>query len=291
MSDTDRISVAERIRQNFDSLTRAEKQLANALLDHYPVLGLGSITSAADSASVSTPTVVRMSKKLGFSGFQTLQSALREELEQQITSPLTKHERWNESLPDTHILNRFADAVTENMRQTLKQIDLDLFDQAATILADSNRPVHIVGGRITRALSDYLFTHLQVIRKGVTQIAPNSNTWPHFVLNMEAGDILVAFDVRRYEQDILKLAEMAKQKDVTLILFTDQWGSPAARYASHCFHARIEAPSAWDSTIMIHFIVESLIAAIESLNAGEAKQRLNDLEALFDRTALFRKFK
>lgn len=284
-------TVAKRIRQEFENLTRAEKQLANTLLDNYPVLGLSSITTAAETADVSTPTVVRMSKKLGFSGFQDLQSALRDELEHQIASPLVKHERWARNVPNTHILNLFADAISENMRHTLQQMDLDDFDQVAQGLADSDRCVHIVGGRITRALADYLFTHLQVIRKGVTKIASNSNTWPHYVLNMEAGDILVMFDIRRYEQDILKLAQMASDKQVTLILFTDQWGSPAARYATHCFYARIEAPSAWDSTIMIQFIIESLIAAVEALNSDDAKQRLNMLEDLFDHTALFRKFK
>ena len=50
----------------FDVLTRAEKQLAESLLDNYPVSGLGSITTIAENAGVSTPTVVRMVQKLGF---------------------------------------------------------------------------------------------------------------------------------------------------------------------------------------------------------------------------------
>jgi len=148
----------------------------------------------------------------------------------------------------------------------------------------------VVGGRITRSLADYFFTHMQVIRNGVTLIAPNSNTWPHYVLNMRAGDVLVAFDVRRYEHDILRLAEMAKTKDVTLVLFTDQWGSPAAKHATHSFHARIEAPSAWDSSVVTLFIVEALIAAVQTATWEETKDRMRTLEALFDQTKMFKKF-
>jgi DNA-binding MurR/RpiR family transcriptional regulator len=44
-------TVAERLRGGFQELTRAERQLANALLDNYPILGLGSITAVAESAS------------------------------------------------------------------------------------------------------------------------------------------------------------------------------------------------------------------------------------------------
>jgi DNA-binding MurR/RpiR family transcriptional regulator len=284
------MSVAERINSRFDSLTRAERQLANAMLENYPVSGLGSITTIAENSGVSTPTAVRMAKKLGFRGFPDLQAALRSELEATISNPIAKHDRWAADAPDTHILNRFADVVMDNMRQTLRQIDPEEFDAVTALLSNRKRSVYLVGGRITRSLADYFFTHMQVIRGGMTLIAANSNIWPHYVLNMQEGDVLVAFDIRRYERDILKLAEMASAKGVTLVLFTDQWGSPAAKHATHCFNCRIEAPSAWDSSVVSLFIVESLIAAVQTATWKETKQRMKTLEGLFDQTKMFRKF-
>jgi DNA-binding MurR/RpiR family transcriptional regulator len=283
-------TVAERIHRRLENLTRAERQLANAILENYPVSGLGSITALAEASGVSTPTVVRMAKKLGFGGFPQLQAALRAELEATLSNPIAKHDRWAADAPDTHILNRFADMVMDNLRQTLRQLDPELFNAVTKLLADRKRGVYLVGGRITRSLADYLFTHLQVIRGDVTLIASNSNMWPHYVLNMSKGDVLVAFDIRRYERDILKLAEMAASKGVTLVLFTDQWGSPAAKHATHSFNCRIEAPSAWDSSVVSLFIVEALIAAIQNATWKETKQRMKTLEELFDQTKMFRKF-
>lgn len=290
MAKAQNLTVAERIRSKFERLTRAERQLANAILENYPVSGLGSITTVAEVSSVSTPTVVRMAKKLGFKGFPQLQAALRDELEATLSNPITKHNLWAENAPDTHILNRFADAVMDNMRQTLRQIDPEVFNAVAQLLSDRNRQIHVVGGRITRSLADYLFTHMQVIRSGVTLVASNANTWPHYVLNMNAGDVLVAFDIRRYEHDILRLAEMAAAQGVTLVLFTDQWGSPAAKYAKYSFHSRIEAPSAWDSSVVTLFIIETIISAVETLTWDETKDRMKKLEDLFDQTKMFRKF-
>jgi len=284
------LTVAERIRSQFDDLTRAERQLANALLENYPVSGLGSITTIAEASDVSTPTVVRMAKKLGFSGFPQLQAALRSEVEATISNPIAKHNRWTENAPDTHILNRFADAVMENMGQTLRQLDPNEFDAVVKLLADKDRAVHVVGGRLTRSLADYFFTHMQVIRDRLTLVASNSNTWPHYVLNMQPGDVLVAFDIRRYERDILRLAEMATERGVTLVLFTDQWGSPASKLAAHSFHSRIEAPSAWDSSVVTLFILETIIAAVQTETWEETEDRMKTLEELFDTTKLFRKF-
>ena len=290
MAKTQDLTVAEKIRSKFEELTRAERQLANAMLDNYPVSGLGSITTVAEISDVSTPTVVRMAKKLGFKGFPEMQAALRGELEATISNPIAKHNRWAENAPDTHILNLFADAVMDNMRQTLRQIDPEEFNAVAELLSDRKKSIHVVGGRITRSIADYFFTHMQVIRSGMTLVATNANTWPHYVLNMEEGDVLVAFDIRRYEHDILRLVKMAKDKGVTLLLFTDQWGSPTSKYATYSFHSRIEAPSAWDSSVVTMFIVEAVIAAVENKTWDETKDRMKTLEELFDQTKMFRKF-
>ncbi|MGQ2903710.1 MAG: MurR/RpiR family transcriptional regulator [Neoaquamicrobium sediminum] len=290
MEFSEDLTVAERMRSGFESLTRAERQLANAMLANYPVLGLDSITAVANSSGVSTPTVVRMAKKLGFAGFPEMQAALRSELEATISNPIAKHDRWASNAPDTHILNRFADQVTENLRQTLRQLSPETFNGVVALLSDPARRIHIVGGRITRSLADYLFTHMQVIRGGVVQVASNANTWPHYVLEMRDGDVLVAFDVRRYEQEMLRLAEMARDRGVAVVLFTDQWGSPVAKLATHSFHARIEAPSAWDSSVVTLFIVEAIVAAVQDENWVETRDRMKTLEELFDQTRMFRKF-
>jgi len=287
---SENFTVAERIRGRFEDLTRAERQLANALMENYPMLGLGSITDVADGSQVSTPTVVRMAKKLGFSGFPDLQSALRQELKATISNPIIKHDRWAESAPETHILNKFADAVMDNMRQTLALVNPKTFDDVTGLLSDQKLEVYLVGGRITRSIADYFFTHLQVIRDNLTLIAANSNTWPHHLLNMKKGDVLIVFDIRRYEYDILRFAEMAKEKGATIVLFTDQWGSPVSKLATHSFHSRIEAPSAWDSSVITLFIVESLISAVQNATWKQTRHRIKALEELFDRTKQFRKF-
>ena len=284
------LTVAERIRSKFETLTRAERQIANTMMENYPVSGLGSITAIADSSNASTATVVRLAKKLDFGGFPDIQVALRREVEATISSPITKHNQWADSAPDSHMLNRFAESVMENMRQTLHQIDPEEFNAVAVLLSDRKRHVYVVGGRITRALADYFYTHMQMVRDGVTLLTSSSNTWSHNLLNMQSGDVLVMFDIRRYERDVLRLAELARSRELELVLFTDQWGSPAAKFASHSFHTRTEVPAAWDSSIMPLFIIESLTAAIQNLSWEESEDRMKALEVLLDETGMFRKF-
>jgi len=282
-------TVSDVIRVRYDSLTRAEKQLADSLLENYPVSGLGSITTIADNAGVSTPTVARMVQKLGYKGYPEFQSHLHQELEATISNPIAKHDRWASNAPGTHILNRFADAITANLRDTLSDLDTTTFEHAAALLRDRDRSIYFVGGRITGALAEYFFTHMQVIRPKTTLISNNSSSWPQHVLNMSAGDVLVIFDIRRYEQEMATLAEAAKANGVVIILFTDVWSSPVAKYAQHVFKIRIEAPSAWDSSVITLFVVEALIEAVQSATWEETRERMNSLEGLFERSRLFRR--
>ncbi|MEM7170559.1 MAG: MurR/RpiR family transcriptional regulator [Pseudomonadota bacterium] len=283
-------SVADRIQDNFERLTRAERQLAGALRENYPVSGLGSITTLAENAQVSTPTVVRMVRKLGFAGFPEFQAALKRELEAKISNPIAKHESWAENAPDEHPLNQFTEAVIDNIHQSLAQVDHEVFDRACGLLADPSRQVFIVGGRISRSLSDYFYMHLQMIRAGVHPINAANNNWPHSILDMKAEDVLVAIDMRRYENSTIKMAELAQERGVRLILFTDQWGSPVSKFADMSFSSKISVPSAWDSLVVTLLLMETMVADVQRRSWNNTRNRIEELEEIFDRTRQFRKF-
>lgn len=286
----DMLTISDRIQQALDTLTRAERQLALSILENYPASGLGPLTALAKDADVSVPTVARMVQKLGYKGYPEFQAELREELRAKAKNPIAKHDTWAGAAPSEHMLNRFTEAVIDNTRHTLAQIDPEAFDAACALVGDAKRHLYIVGGRITHTLAEYLFLHCQVIRPNLTHVQSTSNSWPHYLLNAQKGDVFVIFDVRRYENNTLKLAEMAHARGAEIILFTDQWRSPVHALARHSFSSRIVVPSAWDSATTTMLLVETMIAAVQDLAWDGTKDRMEELEEMFDQTRLFRKF-
>ena len=283
------LTLDDQLRAALSGLTPAERQLATHILSHYPVAALGSITQLAKAALVSTPTVVRLVQKMGYRGYPDFQNSLRSEVEAMLATPLTKHDQWAGRVPDGHILNRFAEAMVANMQATLNQIDHASFDAAAALLADPKRRVFAVGGRITHAMADYFTSLMKVVRPEVTLLSDNSSTWPPALLDMAPGDVLLVFDIRRYENVVLQVAEMAREQGAEIVLITDRWVSPAAGFASHTFACHIEAPSAWDSNVSLMVLVETLLAAVQDLTWGVTEGRMRRLEALYSRTRFFRR--
>ena len=106
-----------------------------SILENYPASGLGPLTALAKDANVSVPTVARMVQKLGYKGYPDFQAELREELRAKVKNPIAKHDTWAEAAPSEHLLNRFTDAVIDNIRLTLGQIDPKAFDEACDLVA------------------------------------------------------------------------------------------------------------------------------------------------------------
>lgn len=283
------MTVSDKLLHHRDQMTPSERQLLTTLLDDYPIVGLGSITELAQAASVSTTTVTRMLQKSGFDGFPQFQSELRAELKAMISDPVSKRDLWNNDLPDEHILNRYSRQALENQRRSLDELDPEDFDHLCQLIADQDRRIFIAGGRISGALAQYLYLHLQMIRPQV-RIVASGGSWPHDLLDVREGDVVLVFDVRRYENTTLQLAQMCHEKGAEVILFTDQWRSPIHRVACRTFSARIAVPSAWDSGLTLMLLIECTIAAVQEILWETVRERTDALEEAFNATKLFRKF-
>ena len=115
------------------------------------------------------------------------------------------------------------------------------------------------------------------------------DAWPPALLDLRPGDVLIVFDIRRYESTILQLAELAVERGAEIVLITDPWVSPIAAHARFRFSAQIEVPSAWDSSVALLVLVETLLAAVQERDWPQTEARMRRHEDLYDRASLFRR--
>lgn len=279
--------VRDLLKEKQAELTAAERKLTAVLMENSMMAGLQSITRLAESAGVSTPTVIRLARKLGFEGYGALQDAIREEVAARIKHPLAKLEPARHDAPRDHIVSQFFDATIANINRTLDRLDLEEFDRAAEILSDPARELFFLGGRITRSNAHYFFNHVQIIRPRVFLLDSSPSVWPQALLDMGERSTLVVFDIRRYEKELEKLASLAVQQGAEILLFTDAWGSPIEQHATVCLRAAVEVPSSWDSTLAINFLVESLIAEVQRRRSRSSAERISALERMIGESKIF----
>lgn len=274
-------TLATEVRSRLGELTPTERRAAHVLLSNYPFAGLETVAQFAARAGVSAPSILRFIARLGFTAYADFQRRLKEELEAQLQSPLMKRtpsDRQGSAFAD------FAHAVASNLGQTFDAIPPAEFDAITALLSDTKRRVHLVGGRFTEAIALYAVRHLRVVRPDVALVEGQAATWRDQVIDFGKRDVLVVFDIRRYQDDVVHFAEEAAERGSTIVLFTDQWLSPIARLAKHVISARIAVPSNWDSNAAIFAVVEALIAAVTKSLWDVAEARMKALEELRRKT-------
>jgi DNA-binding MurR/RpiR family transcriptional regulator len=283
----DQILIHDRVRACAGRLTPGEARVAELLLVGALMPGLQSVHRLAEEAGLSAPTVLRLVRKLGFPGYAAFQGAIRAELSDRMKPPLAK---LPADAPSTqgHPAGRFAEAAARNLALTLDRLDPGAYGAAAAMLADPAARVHLLGGRLTRACALHFATHLQLIRAGVAMIDPAPSAWPQALLDIDGRAVLVLFDIRRYEEALARLAEIAAGQGARTILLTDAWGSPIERHATLTFRAHVEAPSAWDSSLALMLLVEALVAEAQALTSDAGAERIRALEETLGRTRIFR---
>ena len=280
--EADGLSVAERIHRRLDQLTRTERKPAGLLLANYPLAGIDPLAEFAQRAGVSHPTILRFIAKLGFSGYPAFQAALREELKARLKSPLAKRREHNDATASRRqdFFARFADAVCENIRQSTQALPRSEFEAVVPLLADSAKPLYILGGRFTDAIATYLYMHLRVLRPLVNRVTGPPVSWSEYLLDMDRSSVLVVFDIRRYQDEVIHFAREARERGACVVLITDQWLSPIASSAHHVLVMRVEVPSSWDSVSAHMVLVEALIAAVNDRNWARYETRIRELEDL-----------
>ena len=271
-------SIAELIADRIGAMPAGERRAAQALIANYPLIGLRTVAEFAQAAGVSSPTILRFVARLGFQNYPEFQSTLQEELAAQLQSPAS---RTLEASPQTAgAASPMLEATLDNLRETFRHLSEGQIADIAARLSDRRGHMFLVGGRFTDPLARYMAAHLAIIRPNVFHLVGQESMWRDRLLDMGRRDVLLIFDIRRYQDSLIRFAEKAHQRGVQIVLFTDQWLSPIARFARHVVAGRTAVPSAWDSSAALFVVAETLIGAVTRQLEADSARRLREMESL-----------
>ena len=262
-------------------LTPAEARIAQVILAEYPTSALGTATALAKRAGVSDPTVIRLVRKMGLEGFAAFHSKLLEEVEAGLRSPLMMMEtkrpagKGRRNVAEAY-MDSAAEAVAANANATLPQ----LYDRAVDTIMQAKGHVVVVGGRFSRFVSGMLASYLKQFRPNVMSIDILAPETFDILLDLGQRDVLIVFDYRRYQRDVIRFAEQAANRDVQLVLFTDPYKSPIASRAKLVIVSRNDVESPYDSLCPPVAQVEALVAHIVAEGAQVKRRRVQELDKI-----------
>lgn len=260
------------------SLSARESRVARYLMANFPIAGLRTVAELAEASGVSTATVLRLVRRLGFGSHAQFQSALKANLEIRLQSPLTRLERKTEG--DADFLDDYFTQLARDMEQMRMTMDRTVFHAVTALLVEPKRDVHVIGGRYSGRIAQYFADLLASVRPSVRAIDPDAQKHPQHLLGIGRRSVVVVFDVRRYQNDVVDFARLAAAQGAKVVVLTDPWLSPAARVADHVLSFPIVSASIFDVMTGGMAVADALLGAVAQATGPAGRERMARLERL-----------
>jgi DNA-binding MurR/RpiR family transcriptional regulator len=206
------------------------------------VTALG-IEELADACAVSTATISRFARDLGFKNYAAMRGAVAETL-QSVLQPVEKlrstiARRAAKVSPALESLGYAEAAITATSR-ALAGAQIDRIGAVLT----KARTVYVLGFGLSSFLAGALAMHLQPFCRHVVEVAASGGTEvaASHLATITDKDVLVVISLPRYTLDAVPLTRFARDTGATVVSITDSPASPLAELGHHVLYAHSAHP-------------------------------------------------
>jgi DNA-binding MurR/RpiR family transcriptional regulator len=217
--------VSEEIARIKDDLSPAYKRIATYILKEYSQVGFMSIEELSSMAGASKATVVRFSRRLGFSGFNELKKAIQSELRRRL-SPYEKIATTDlDRAPIENQLKLLAQNEINNLKNTLSGIEEEIHKWVESIRLARN--IYFGGFGATKHVVSLMRYTISVLQKKPTWLLTGSVSDFSFNIKlMDRADVLIVMTFPPYSKEIEYMVDYAGERKVRTLLVTDSIECP-----------------------------------------------------------------
>jgi DNA-binding MurR/RpiR family transcriptional regulator len=271
------VESAERIGRSGSTLTKAERRVAEVVLERPQLVAFGTVAELAAAAEAGAATVVRLATKLGFDGFTALQASVQHDLANQLRPAA---ERIREPV-GSDLVGRHLQLEQANVQATLRPIDPAVLDDVVRHLADESARVYVLSGDASRGVAQQLVVDLGSLRDDVQVLDGNDIAVRRQIALLRRSDVLVAVDFRRYERWVVEAAVEAAAAGVWTVAVTDSLLSPLSTGARRTFVVAAAGAGPFDSHVGTLSVFNLLVTGVADQLRAVATERLDRLEAVW----------
>lgn len=265
------------LNQHFDSFTHSQKLTANYLTDHMTEFAFSTLENLSEKINVSTTTIIRFSRVLGYKGFSEMQRDIQEELKQKESLPGRLADM--PPISDNHLLRESFENDMKNIRKTLEvQKDDDL--RAAIEIISGAKNIYVLGMRSSFAVAHYMASQLGEIKKHVNLIQSIGMIYPEEIVGAGEGDVCIAYLFPRYSKVAATMISWLREYGAKVVLITSMNYSAVSSYGDVILPCAISSVTYKNSFAAPLCLTNYLIAALTKQNYDEAKEVLSRTESI-----------
>ncbi len=253
------LSCFHAIKNFYDTLTAAEKKVADYILKNSDQVITMSVAEFAGSASVAQSAIVRCCKSLGFEGYAELKMILAMELSKNKQLNYTPYIYPTDNA--STILDKIFSANVKTLHDTAEKLDREILQKVVELL-DKAHAIYIYGiGTSAAIVNDFQYRIMQL---GYTAFCyTDVPSMKISTLNIQKGDVAIGISHSGRTIATIETLKLAKENGAKTVCITSYPGSQitkGADYPIEIFCDEIQYPMEAISARIAHISVIDTIA-------------------------------
>lgn len=256
-----------RIHEINKPLTETEQRLVNILIKNKDAALFESVNALAEMAGTHGSALVRLARKLGFSGFPEMRQFLRQDFNEKPKTEDLIRKRLSESA-DSSILNHLIEGEIEALKNLQNYIQQQQLNAVADRLLRADRVLIFAEGT-AESLARHAEHRLRRAGQLTIKLSPDVRSVSEGTTLMRPQDMLIGFALRESPMLLKVLFDQAQKIGVTTVLISDLSGlihKPSPDYVL----AASRGSDAESGTLTVPMtILNALILTVASRGAPE----------------------
>lgn len=268
------------IYKKYDDLTNSEKSIADYLVNNFNNIVYDTLTTLAQKIGVSTTSIIRFAKEMGFSGYSELQESIRDYTKSD--DPFNVVRNFKE-LEDENISELFENSLRrdiKNLKDTIHSIPKEDLECAIDLLAKA-RNVFVIGYNDSFTMAFYMSLILGQVRDRVQLLQPVGGMYPTAIATSNKEDVLVAYLFPRYSLNTINIIKQARINGSKVLIISSDDVSMIRHYSDVILPTYVNGLGVRESLIAPISLTYYLTSSVALVNPKESRKLITYADRLY----------
>ncbi len=190
----------EIIKKNLDSLNKNEMQIYEYIIDNFKTIHQQTIREVAKNCYVSTSTIIRFVKKIGFSSFSEMVVVIK----------YTNNQLSIDKTTVSANKEKYREEYIKNITESIRVMDQDHINMVVELISNSDK-VYIYTRGLTKAFANYIEFLFKI--KNVEVVFPTNSVLRSFYIDkITSQDVMLAIDYHGDDVELINYLNIVKSK-------------------------------------------------------------------------------
>lgn len=263
------MNIIETIKDNYDSLTNKQKEVANYLIEKPSDICYISLATLSKKINCSEVTILKFCKNIGFSNFIELKKEFRNYNDQLVNQFSVSSYAIPAEVTDSDSKIKFLEHVCNDEMSKIatfyNKLDLGNILNIANIITNK-QVIYLFAHDASKVIALFLKNRLDILNLNVVFVDVSNMKQVEYVINQITDkDVAIFLSFPNYYYSILSVAENVKQRDCEIVLLTNSLDCPVSHCTNYILLCETQTKIFYNSWILPITILNLLTSALAML--------------------------